>query len=1244
MANWWDNAPIVKDDENPTSDNWWEAAPIVEDSSAQPAPTTVTAPTPNMDTPWLDNPLPDNTNPVKQKINYTNTATNPEQVQAEQDEMNAARERGDYEGVAMPEDSPLQSQSQIYGDVDNSDKYKALRDYEGSFKGIMLGDNGIGGLGAMPEDLKKLKDERDLDRWTKYYMTGEDSSLFGIPIRVQEHKENNPDYAPGNGQDPYISNRYIVDPPDANTLERMAYQVLENVAGGVGDFVSEGKLSKEGEFGKYLPDTVADHTGEKLATDIATFAIGNAGMEKAISGSAGLAGRLFAKISPEAKTAIRESYAATLKATNDSRLAKESADYTARSVITGAGLGIKVPQLAKTVGKVAAVGTGEAIVAPDNSEGMVVPPQYLQKTFGLSEDRARDMSFLLDSPAISTTLATFGAIGKTAMSKVIEPAVGGARYMKPFGFDMSRLNMTDKQAGISLMGWLDPNLTKSAPEEALHKMRLLADAVKRNGVKNLQLMSASGKVKLDTASSFSELAEDYFNAAYISRKNMMNAEDPGSYEKWVKAQAQEASGKLMKLRTSMGADETASLAVGDIQAILGDAAEGVHPGGLAAAHEEAAKIGGTQNIEDRTLPDIAVGQVKGELDAAKAAQDNAMTDDVDFQKFLAGANNELGSTKKQQEIVENKIAPKAYEALKKMRNETDEAYKAIGNIQSEGDPNSFLQVIKDSPSTQMRADSGKPLSGVEQGPSAPSYDITDPFLKKMADSIEQDPSVNNIYNKIRTQINEQISSLAGNDPTGRLQTLYKLRDNINNEQLDFIAQNGDGGIKSMVEDAKGKYIALQNAWHGQKNAPLRNIADKGELAVKTENLPIPRGKEDFNVGISQYVNNNLNTAEKETYRKALEGAVSAGGQDIRPELHEFFTSKAINNLADSLARGGKQNINTLRTDLRGAIENLEGMNSPLVGEFRKMELKIQTLENTTKDKQVIYDQIKEQADELKAKAEDSILSKFVSKSTNGLVPVEGGDVGRTLDTLFRGKNSVTNVKQLLDEAANTPGGDVIRDAAQGSYIRYLQEKIKSGSKMDMIPPDQRFAYRANERNISKTFDNDSGNEYLTMKEVFRDKPEVVTALDKVADMYDRVSKKTPMTDQKELLGALPRGQDPSQAAQTIVTFFLGQLNPTATKVKRFTTPASIQMLDQVKERRADFMSNSLEDVDFLSKKINQIADSELEKDFRKFINKSVRRGTIRSYTSNPDRGIGPAAVETQRLLGDAIDAAKGIIK
>ncbi len=1252
MANWWENDPVVPQENTQTAPsqggNWWENDPTVDTVDAQ-APAMVqpeqpAVPLPNRpgtnyrlpgDPEIFDEPLP--------KVNYSSTATNPEQVQAEQNDINKMREEGQFETPSIPEDSTVQSKSQVYGDVDNQEKYKPLSDYEGSIKGTLFGDNGVFGIGAMPEDLKKLKDERDLDRWVKYYQTGEDSSLFGIPIRVQEQKINNPDFAPGNGEPPYLSNRYIVDPPDANTLQRMAYQVLENVGGGIGDFVTEGKLSQEGTIGKYLPDTVPDKTGEKLTTDIATFALGNAGMEKAIGNSAGLAGRLFSKISPEAKTSIREAYAQTLRLTGDAKLARQSADLTAQSVITGAGLGIKVPQLAKTAGKVATVGTGEAVIAPDNSEGMVFTPGYLQKTFGLSDERAKDMSFLLDSPAISGTLATFGAISKTAMQKLIEPAVGGVRHMKPFGIDLGRLSMTDKQAGVSLMGWLDPNLTKSSPEEAIHKMRLLGDAVKRNGVKNLQLMSASKNVKLDTASSFKELAEDYFSAAYINRKNMMESQEPGSFDKWVKNQAQEASSKLTKLRTSMGADGTASLAVGDLQALMGDAAEGVSPGGLAGAQAQAGKLAGEANIEDRTLPDVAVGQVKGELDAAKAAQDTALTDDVDFQKFLAGANNSLGSTKKQQEIISGKIAPKAYEALKKMKTESDDAYKAIGNLNAEGDPNSFLQVIKDSPATQMRTSSGKPLGSLEQGPSAPEYDITDPFLKKMADSIQNDPSVGNIYNKIRTQINEQISNLAGNDPTGRLDTLYKLRDNINNNQLDFIAQGGDD-IKKMVDDAKGKYISLQNAWHGEQNQALRNIADKGELAVRTEKNPIPMGKQDFNVGVSQYINNNLNTNEREIYRKALENATKAGGQDITPDLHEFFASKAVNNLADSLAKGGKQDIGTLRSDLRGVIENLEGMNSPLVNEFKKMELKIQTLENTTKDKQEIYNQVKEQAGVLKAKAEDSILARFVTKSANGLIPVESGDVGKTLNTIFQGKNSVTNVKQLLDEAGKIPGGEVIRDAAQGSYIRYLQNKITSGSKMDMIPPEQRFAKRANERNIEKTFDDDTGNDYQTMKEVFRDKPEVVHALEKVADIYDTISKKTPMTDQKELLGALPRGQDPSQAAQTIITFFFGQLNPTATKVKRFTTPASIQMLDQVKERRADFMMNSVEDVDFLAKKINQISESELDKQFRQFVNRSIRRGVVRSYTSNKDVGLYPAAVETERLFREGLDAAEGLVK
>jgi len=1172
-------------------------------------------------------------------------------------QLNADREAGAFESAPAPEAlNPLQSNSDLYGRIENDPKYEKLREYEGGM-GRQIASRTLGGFGGelydkafQPDDIATLSSQRSEEKLQKFSSTGEESSLFGFPIRTQEKRENNPNYdanLPESDDNPsMVSTRYIVDPPEANALQRMAYQVLQNVAGGVGDFVTEGKITGEGAIGKALPETVPNHMGEKFATDVATYAVGGVAADKLIMGGGGaLFGKVARAISPEAKTAIRETYAKTLAATGNEALAKKASIEAANGVIAGFGLGVRSTpgmQTAATAARVGNLSLAEGVVSPEDASGGVIPSSYFEKNWGMSKERADDMSFLADGPLMSATLSTFGAIRNAAVDKLITPAFGGLRNMKPIGFDINKIpgmRLGDKAAGIKFMTWLDPGIQTSSPEQAIHRMKLMADTVNRHGTKNMQLMGAGRAIPQDTASSFNEAAKDYFSIAYADQKAIMNAKDPKAFDNWVDAQAADASMRLYKLRTAMGSAGTSSKGVKELQGLLDDATNSVHKDGLVGAQKEAAQVAGQKNINDMEAPQIEADAARKAADEAKIKADTAMSNDPEFGMELRKANNTLGSNTELQKVVSENINPKLIAAQTKLKTESDDAYKAIADTGAEGDPVSLLQIIKET------GDVGPGDMPLGMGPPSPKTTLHDPFLKQIAESVEADPSIGNIYNNVRNQISDQISAAQkSGDPQGRLQTLYKLRDNINETQLDHVAQGGDDNIKKMVEDAKDKYVKYQNAFYGNKNSSLQSVADDGEQIIRSSESRIPRGKGDYDIGVSRYVNNNLSTTERNTYARDIEHAASEGGQDIRPDIDNLYLGKAVNNLSDSLAKGGAESISTLRGSLSNIIENLERTNHPSVKVFKDMEAKINTLGADAKAKDAVAKEMKEAADELTANAQQSIFHNFVTKSRKGLVPVEGSDAGRNLEQLFAGKNGETKIKGLMDEVDEMgESGKVIRDAAQGTYVRWLKGKITGNSKMDMVAPDLGFAKRSNDRQIDKMFD-DEGHDFAVMREVFRDKPEVVDALEDLSDTYQRISKKTPQVDKSVLFGRRTlRSENPQAAVSTLIHTLLGRLNRKSATTSSLITPMTVESLEEVEANMKSLVNMMVEDPDFASELMKSVTKDQVSKQQRKRAGEILRRATFRSYQSNEERGFIPAARSGERMFSGAMDSAKGIL-
>lgn len=1192
------------------------------------------------------------------------------------DDLNQMRNEGEFEGVPVPEQGVVRSYDEIYGDIMKDPKYQPLEDYENDWsykaglniktKNAVTGKSNVISLGqglnpfgdhfgefTMPPELQELDRQRSAELEGRYSNTGQEDTMLGgvIPVRTQQKRENNPAFDPNRPEGPdnpaMMSTRYMVDPPQMEQIQRMGYQVLQNIVGGVGDFVTEGKLTGEGAIGRSMPETVPNHIGEKFVDDMATFIVGPMALGKAVKTGTGIAvgaaGKAAQTLSPEAVQAIKNAYETTLKATGSAVKAKAAANGATKNMLVGLAFG---------TAKATTIGLGEAIVSPNDSQGMI-SPEYIQKKFGVSRERADDYSVMLDSYVISGALGTFGKIANVLREKVVTPTFGGLRNIKiggPDGFSPGRLlPMSERGAGLQLVTHIDPEISRLAPEDAAFKIKVLSDSISRNSTKQLQLGGAGKEVKLDTPTAFEGVAKDYFQVAYADRKEVMGEK---AFNDWVSDRANEMSNTLYEIRTAVSSTNTSAAGVSRIQDLFSDATDSVAGGNLAEAQTKTAKIAEQQNVDAMTGADLMEQTAKQEADDALFASRRGIEDDPEFKLFMDEADTELGSKSNVQDLVHGKLSEKTYQALKKLKGDSDASYKAIADSGAVGDPNSFLQIVKENsdviPAEKIKVDPEEARMREQLGlpgeEALDKVDITDPDLRKWANSIEKDPSFNNMYNNVRGEIKAKIASEirkgqgANQD---KIDMLRKFQNNIEETQLDYLKANGDADVVKMVDNARGNYKKLYEAFKSSEYIKPLYRPGKERMAGegKETSTGIPRGKTDWDSTFGARIEQ-IDGITGKSFRQALKKANEVGGQDISGDLANYYVTRFITNLTNKISAGSKQSVKELRASLResGVIEGLQDVKSPLVAKLRQLETNLQTLENTALQKGEAYERIKEQADTLRKEAEDSILSNFLYKDKKAL---QASEVGNSMRTIFRSKDSVSKIKELHARAdAMGAEGEPIKQALKGSYLDYVKDKLGSRSQIagaaePTASGGHRTAYRISETQAEKLFD-EGGSDFANMKEIFKDQPEIVNSLDEIKNTYSSLSRKTPKRE-GDILGPVPRSEDPEQATNSAITFVLGVLNPTAAKARRLTGPLSANSLRQVREARAGLLQQMMEDPDKFVEVSKKIAKNIEDKEARKYINERILRGFSRASSNQISQKLYGNARETPALTKEMLN-------
>jgi hypothetical protein len=694
------------------------------------------------------------------------------------------------------------------------------------------------------------------------------------------------------------------------------------------------------------------------------------------------------------------------------------------------------------------------------------------------------------------------------------------------------------------------------------------------------------------------------------------------FNEWIADQAHNSSRTLFEIRTAISSNEPNAKSATRLADLFDEGANDVAGGNLQQAQGKLGQMAEQRQMDRTVGADLMEDTARKDLEASKEASNMGISNDPEFRLFMDEADTELGSKSAVGKAVHGQMSEKTYQALKKLKGDSDTAYKRIADSGAEGDPASFLEVVKKysdvTPAEKTNIDSEELLMRERLGlPTQESLDkvnITDPDLKRWVESINSDPSFGNMYNKVRTEIKKKIGvELASTRPNNdKITMLRDLQNNLEETQLDFLKANGDDDVVKMVDEARGSYKKLYDAFKSDQF--VKPLYGPGKTRMAGEDVEtatgIPRGKTDWDTTFGTRIQQ-LDGINGPHLREALKKAAEVGGQDISGDLANYYATRAITNITSSVSAGSKQSVSQLRNDISGIIEGLQGVNSPMVPKLRAMEQRLQALENTTLGKQETYETIKRQADDLRKEASQSILGRFIYKDGRSINPSE---VGGELKKIFRGQRSVSDVNAILKEAQKAGMETEARQTLQGTYLDYLGERVRSRSPLgigDAGPNGEvRTGFRISETQVEKIFD-EGGNDLANLKTIFADKPEVIKTVDEIRNVYTNISKKTPKAD-GDVLGPIDRSEDPEQALQSIVTLYFGPLNRTGSKVRRLTTPLGIDSLAKVREKKANLFNAMMEDPDKFSEVSQQISKGFLDNTAKKWIVDRLGRAAART--------------------------------
>lgn len=1307
----WDNDPVIDDKSNtqPSSGgNPWDNDPTVD----SPVLTNEQAPTPPQET---------EEERVTRELNQMNSgeipsAGNISSAQASQEEMaktDVARMQDEFlkHREELSSDKSEMSWDSLYGPIAQKygDRIRRLYESQHGVAAITDPTMFLGEKFLMNDDDREKVSQMSKELEDAYLKTGTEQKIMGVPYRVFTRSAPNPQYdatQPVSDENPqYIEKKEFVTPPQMNAMARIGAIAARSLATGFGDLAT-GNIVKEGPVSKAIPEVASNSGGEKIIGELTSFMVGGAAATKAVKvGGEAVSGatkiamvpvyqKMVSMMNPEMVQKVQKVYSETLNATGN----VDKAMRAANSLTKQASMGL-------------ALSLSDASLSDSGSTGMI-SPETVKNYLNVSDERAQDVSVALDTPIFGGLINTLGMALGTA-KRTAGKAIGGVRNMAegtPFsGLINNSLTLSEKDAGFAALFYLDPNLRGLPPEEFYSKTKIFGDALANAGTVNQKLAGAGKAVKMDSPAAFMRMSQDYYSTAYQNLKDTMG---PEKFKAWVDEQSQLTATRFYEIKSSVANDageaarnaqflndqqdlmqegansvskkldvtdnsevlNTNNPAIsGDLKSAQSDAAEILaqnqkQASGMAVDIQEAAQrekyaardrqIGAMDEraraAEERTLASKEIDYRQQEVERAKETVTKGLESDPNLQQLMKDydVSNNLGSTTEMDRKLSNELPEPLYRSYKVLRENERNAYKAIADTGANIDEVAFLNKVKE-------------LNG---GPELPKP------LKDIVDKIHEDPSFGNVYNNISNLIQKKIDTAPIGDPLRN--TYVELRRHIKNEQPDLIANmEGFPEIKGIVENAKKATNDIRTTFGD--NQVTRQIGDVARERMAAEKLPAGygpgQGVNDFKIKTLRSLGQ-LNGPESEVILNSLRTAAKGGGESIDRPLSEYYITKGLSKISNTIETGGSQSVGNLRNALRESINTLEQLGSPEVSKFRAIEERLNGLgkelegpqaaldaaKKDLSDKDLVYQmksakvtsaakqsaqvqrevaEINKEVQKMHLLAQKSIGAKFI-KDFN---PRLAKDLPTTANPdevfmkLFDNKESGNYIKDLYSKADQLggPQAEVIKSAVQGSYMDYIKNKILTGKKVEggVVVDSGNLKFKA--ADIDNFFNQPRVQEDL--KSVFSDNPEIVKQISDIVDTTKINLGKLHVQGQQSVLNPLPQNLDPKKGLNTLINLTFGVLNPTSTKIRNVLGPMSVDKLEQVKQMRRGVLVSMIEDPDQFKNVLDELRKGELSKDvsskFRKLVAGSLAKITTHDNTDYQDDVVQERLKEqTNKLL------------
>lgn len=988
------------------------------------------------------------------------------------------------------------------------------------------------------------KDMQDLyekigkeDNWGK-------EGIWEYPARTQLAQEDNPDFDPTQDESETnkrtIERKYMVPPPDQDQLIRIGYNVARNIASFVGDTIEgasklEFSPTTERSTSSALPPAVPENGAEAFVTEMLTYMIPAEAVPKAIEGTAkglrmtaGLAARTTKYLSPELAANVKTVYNNILSKTGSTLKATEGA----RSYLKTGLVGL-------------AIGYTEAGIAPPNTEPNFEVTKKAFQNLGMDEKTAKDFALTFESPVISGVVRGIGFAAKKGKNGFFG-AFGGLRATSA----KKIVGMAEDEVGTRLISYIDPMMFEDSVETAAFRVKILNDALIEDSTRQLELRGAKAELSLDTATATVTASSRYYRTAYAYKEAEMGKD---AFDKWVNDQARNMTIRMFAVRSAIGSPEMAEK-MGQMAKTVSDLYKG-----SAGSFEQSLKdlsviMTDEYKIRKGTMEGV-LDSSKKQFETSKAALDTAFESSPEIRDLMTQAEKQfsLGSKAPIDEQMKKTLGDKLYTSFKKMYGDVQDKYKAVGATGVEADYDLFKEKVKE-----------LNLWTIDKTGETVSGDTIDSFSKRILNMVDSNPSYGNMVTNVANEIKRKMYSMPKGSP--EIDAYQQLLDHIYIDQAKVI--NGGPAVSKLLDDAKQSYIDYITAW--KQEPSLRSLSEVGTSRYHLEGkdtgiLPpgVAQGQIEWNKNSIKTFTDNLSDRSKE-YMNGVIRAAKVGGEPIDQDLLGILTSEAAYNLANK-AISGQQNRAGLRSSLKGLIENLELVNSPHVARFKKLDADLQVLENTANTSEKAYKDLLIKFNEQKSELQNSVAAKFVSDA-DGMIEPAANPVG-VMKQLFESGDSGNRLTALMRKAedpAMGPKGAIIKEAIKTSYIDYLRNKMRSNESLGIaeLTKEGRTikGYRPSESFMNDFFDSPKIKGELQI--IFKDEPEVLEQMKNVNITLDNATKDL-QAGKDPLKTPITSDINPKAGLTSLISTTLGVLNPTATRVRRFTNTWGELKLEEV---------------------------------------------------------------------------------